>query len=362
MTLTPPESGAGHVGAASPPAAATVRGMKAFALTVALLGGAALAQTAPAPATPAQTAPTQTTSAQTTPAQDPQTVVARIGGQTLTLADFDREFRLAVAQLANAQGLPFSEELLAQFAEARGSYLNQFVRDQVLAQLARVSVKPDTAAIDQQIADARAEFETEAEFDEAIAGAGYSSPDVLRAALERQATVRPYLEGIQKRFTFGDAIVASFYSLNRGAFQRDAEACVKHILVPTKAEGETVLKDLASGQDFAAIAKAKSQDPGSAAQGGDLGCIAPGDTVESFDKASFNAPLNQPQLVQSEYGWHVLTVTRRTQAGTLPLAEAAPLIREQLAREAAQKYLDTQIARVKVETFPDVLKAQPADR
>lgn len=338
--------------------------MKAFVLTAALLGGAALAQTAPAPATPAQTAPASSAPApaQAAPAQDPQTVVARIGTQTLTLADFDREFRLAVAQLANAQGLPFSEELLGQFAEARGSYLNQFVRDQVLAQLAGASVKPDTAAIDQQIADARAEFETDAEFTEALAGAGYSSPDVLRAALERQATVKPYLEGIQKRFTFGDAIVASFYSLNRSAFQQGAEACVKHILVPTKAEGETVLKDLTAGQDFAAVAKVRSQDPGSAAQGGDLGCIAPGDTVESFDKASFSAPLNQPQLVQSEYGWHVLTVTRRTQAGTLPLAEAAPLIREQLAREAAQKYLDTQIARVKVETFPDVLKVQPADK
>ena len=69
--------------------------------------------------------------------------------------------------------------------------------------------------------------------------------------------------------------------------------------------------------DFAALAKDKSQDPGSAAEGGDLGCISPGETVEPFDRTSFAAPLNQPQLVQSEYGWHVLVTTRRTDAGVV---------------------------------------------
>lgn len=332
--------------------------MKNLVLTLALLtGGAALAQTgqtvpAPAPSvqsTPAQSAPTQ-------PAQAPDTVVARVGSQTFTLADFDRAFRVAVAGVVNAQGLPLSDELLTEFAPGRADYLKQFVREQALYQLARPSVKPDAAAVDAQLAQARAGFASDDEFQQALNQTGYASAEDLRASLERQAVVVPYLQSVQKRFNFGDAVVAGYYNLHRDVFTRDAEACVKHILVASEAEAKTVVTDLGAGKDFAEVAREKSQDPGSAAEGGDLGCIAPGDTVAAFDKASFSGPLNQPQVVQTEYGWHVLTVSRRSAAGLLPLTEAAPLIREQLSREAAQKYLDAQIARVKVETFPDVVR------
>ncbi|AAF10636.1 peptidyl-prolyl cis-trans isomerase [Deinococcus radiodurans R1 = ATCC 13939 = DSM 20539] len=341
--------------------------MKNLVLTLALLtGGAALAQTSqPTPAPQPATTPATSTqpAAQPSTTQSPDAVVARVGNQTLTLADFDRSFRVAVAGVVNAQGLPLSDDLLAEFASSRPEYLKQFVREQALTQLARASVKPDAAAIDAQLAQARAGFGSDADFQQALTQTGYGSADDLRAGLERQAVIAPYLQSVQKRFTFGDAIVNGYYNLHRDAFTRDAEACVKHILVATEAEAKTIVTDLSAGKDFAAVAKAKSQDPGSAAEGGDLGCIAPGDTVAAFDKASFSGPLNQPQVVQTEYGWHVLTVSRRSAAGLLPLTEAAPLIREQLSREAAQKYLDAQIARIKVETFPDVVKvAAPAGK
>ena len=339
--------------------------MKNLVLTLALLtGGVALAQTSQPAAAPA-TSPTAQPASPTQPstAPSPDAVVARVGNQTFTLADFDRSFRVAVAGVVNAQGLPLSDDLLTEFASSRPEYLKQFVREQALLQLARASVKPDAAAVDAQLAQARAGFGSDADFQQALTQTGYSGADDLRASLERQLVVSPYLQSVQKRFTFGDAVVAGYYNLHRDAFTRDAEACVKHILVASEAEAKAIVTDLGAGKDFAAVAKAKSQDPGSAAEGGDLGCIAPGDTVAAFDKASFSGPLNQPQVVQTEYGWHVLTVSRRSAAGLLPLTEAAPLIREQLSREAAQKYLDAQIARIKVETFPDVVKvAAPAGK
>lgn len=336
--------------------------MHKFALTLALLGSVAFAQTAPEQPLPVQPAAAQTATAPTDkPA--PDAVVARVGNQTFTLAEFDKAFRVAVARIANAQGMPVSDELLQEFADSRADYLKQFARDAALYQLARVTQKPDAAAVDAQIAQARSDFETDADFNDALEGTGFSSVEDFRATLEREAVVGPYMQGLQKRFNFGNAVVSSFYNLNKANFVRDAEACVRHILVPTEAEAKAIVTDLSTGQDFATIAKAKSKDPGSAAEGGDLGCIAPGDTVEAFDKASFTGPLNQPQVVQTEFGWHVLTVSRRSEAGTIPFAEAAPLIREQLAREAAQKYLDAQLTRIKTETFPTLVQpagAQPA--
>lgn len=349
--------------------------MKQSLLTLALLlGGAALAQTTPTPTPPAQPAPAQAAPAQTTPAQttpapataapatatpapaNAQAVVVRVGTENFTLADYERAFRVAVARVLNSQGVPYTPDMLAEFAEARGDFLTQYARDRAVYQLARRTTQVPAAQIDAQLADARKDFASDAEFIQAIQATGYENQADLRADLERQAVVQAYLNTVKGRFTFGDALVQSFYNLNRASFTRPAQACVKHILVKTQAEGQTLLRDLQGG-DFAKLAQERSQDPGSSAEGGDLGCIAPGDTVGAFDKSAFSAPLNQPQLVQTEYGWHVLVVSRRNQAGVAPLTEAAPLIREQLARDAAQKYLDAQIARLNVTTNKDVVAA-----
>nr|WP_254605732.1 peptidylprolyl isomerase [Deinococcus sp. JMULE3] len=289
-------------------------------------------------------------------------IVARVGTVSYTLADYNRAFRLAVAQVLNGQGLPFEESYLAQFADARADFLKQFARDRAIEQLARSSGEVDAAQIDAQVQEARADFESDAEFQEALTATGYASPDDLRAELERRAVVNAYLQAVQDRFTFGDATVAAMYTLYRDEFQRDPEACVKHILVPTQAEAQAIARDLAGGADFATVAKAKSQDPGSGPQGGDLGCFGPGEMVESFDAASFRGPLNQVQTVQSQFGWHLVLVTKRTEGGVMPLDEAAPLIREKLAGDAAQKYLDAQFVRLGSETYPATVTVQPADK
>lgn len=349
--------------------------MKQSLLTLALLlSGAALAQTpppAPTPAPPAPTQPAPTPPAPATPSQtapaavpaaDPQTVVAQVGDEKYTLADYERAFRIAVARVLNAQGVPYTPDMLAEFAEARPEFLTQFARDRAVYQLARRVTKVTPEQIDTQVAEARKGFASDAEFAQALQATGFQDEAELRADLERQAVVQAYLDTLKGRFTFGDALVQSFYNLNRSSFMRPAEACVRHILVKTQAEGQDTLKAVQGGADFAQLAREKSQDPGSAAGGGDLGCIAPGDTVAPFDQASFNGPVGQPQLVQTEYGWHVLVVTKRTPAGLAPLSEVAPLIREQLARDAAQKYLDAQIARLNIQTTPAAVAAPPASK
>ena len=359
-------------------AQAKLPGVKKILLTLALLGGVALSQTAPpapapapvapapapavpAPATPSPAptapAPAQTPAAPAAPVStgDPAAVVGKVGTETYTLADFDKAFRIAAARVVNAQGIPFEDAYLSEFAEARPDFLKQFLRDRAVTQLAQSRAKVDPAVVDKQFEDARGNFETDEAFAEALASTGYSAPEDLRAELGRQALVSAYLESLQERFKFGDAVVAGYYQLNRDKLSRDPEACVKHILVPTEAEAKAIVAELAGGADFAKIAAEKSQDPGSAPQGGDLGCFGPGEMVATFDKASFSGPVGEVQTVKSDFGYHVLVVIKRTDAGVTPLAEAAPLIRQQLSGEAAQKYLDSQIARLNTESFPAVV-------
>ena len=279
----------------------------------------------------------------------------------MTLGQFEAYFRQVAARTVNAQGVPLTDDLLATFAQYRPQLLEQFVRQQAVLQLARAAgLKPDAATIDKDYAEAKTGFTTDAEFQDALTASGYTNAATFRTSLEDGAVYSAYLDSVKTKFKFGDAVVASFYQINKASFSQDAQACVKHILVPTQAEAQDIVKKLGSGGVFADLAKASSKDPGSAAQGGDLGCLTPGDTVAAFDKAAFTGPLNTPQVVQTEFGWHVLVVTKRNAAGVQPLADVQAKIRDQLAGEAAQKYLTTQIAKIKVVTMPAVVTVAPA--
>src|SRR5690606_11319238 len=77
----------------------------------------------------------------------------------------------------------------------------------------------------------------------------------------------------------------------------------------TKAEG--ILRELRGGADFAAKAREVSEDPGSAARGGDLGWFSTGDMVKPFQDAVFGAtrPGLINRVVESQFGYHIIDVT-----------------------------------------------------
>jgi peptidyl-prolyl cis-trans isomerase C len=88
------------------------------------------------------------------------------------------------------------------------------------------------------------------------------------------------------------------------------EVKARHILVKTKEEAQEVIKRLEAGEKFEDIAKEKSTDTGSGANGGDLGYFAPGQMVPEFEKAAFALELGAytKEPVQSQFGWHVIKV------------------------------------------------------
>ncbi len=66
------------------------------------------------------------------------------------------------------------------------------------------------------------------------------------------------------------------------------------------------------GEDFATLARANSQDPGSGGKGGDLGWVTPGQMVPEFEKAMDALQIGEvSQPVKSRFGWHLLQVLDR---------------------------------------------------
>lgn len=79
------------------------------------------------------------------------------------------------------------------------------------------------------------------------------------------------------------------------------------------AEANKIYRELKSGADFAKLAKEYSKDPGSAANGGDLGWFGKGRMVPEFEKACFTGRVGEIQRpVKTNYGYHIIKVTGRT--------------------------------------------------
>jgi peptidyl-prolyl cis-trans isomerase C len=161
--------------------------------------------------------------------------------------------------------------------------------------------------------------------------------DQLREDIRENLPVQKVQERVAGNAEPSDKEIQNFYEKNKEAqFTTPEQRCVRHILFNKDQEqkAEEVKQQLEDGGDFAKLAKEDSQDPGSAAKGGDLGCLGKGETVPEFEEAAFGA--EQDEIVgpiQTEFGYHILQVTDIKPKQTRPLREVEAQIRSQLTTE-----------------------------
>lgn len=157
-----------------------------------------------------------------------------------------------------------------------------------------------------------------------------------------------------------EAELRSRYEAMKESFKTSEAARVQHILfrveanatAPEQAAAEKKARDVAArlraGADFAALAKEHSQDPGSAANGGDLGFFEREQTVPEFEQAIFSTPVGTiTDPVKTIYGYHVIRVNQKRAGGYKPFAEVRDQIAQQLTESRAAEVARERIAQVK---------------
>jgi peptidyl-prolyl cis-trans isomerase C len=162
--------------------------------------------------------------------------------------------------------------------------------------------------------------------------------------------------------------ISAFYKENPSEFQVPAQVRASHILVSAsqtddaatknaaRAKAAGILKRARAGADFAALAKEFSQDPVSAANGGDLGFFKQGDMVGPFNDTAFAlAPGTISDLVETDFGFHIIKVLEKQAARAVPLQEARASIEQYLQnrgrQEQMQQFVQSLRSKGKIDVF-----------
>ncbi len=156
---------------------------------------------------------------------------------------------------------------------------------------------------------------------------------------------------VESQVQVSDAEVAEYYNKNLKAYTTPEQRTASHILftvardakpadeAAAKAKAEAALAEVRKNPaNFAAVAKAQSQDPGSAQAGGDLGVVEKGLFVKPVEDAIYALKEGEiGNLVKSEFGWHVIKVTSVKPATQKPLEAAKDEIVADLKKQKMSK-------------------------
>ena len=134
----------------------------------------------------------------------------------------------------------------------------------------------------------------------------------------------------------------------------DQEYKARHILVEKEDEAKAIIAKLKKGEKFEAIAKKQSKDPGSGANGGDLGWASPSSYVKEFSEAMQKLKKGETtqEPVKSQFGYHIIHLddVRKATPPELPKFEAVkPQVVLQLERQNLAKYQEELREKAKVE-------------
>lgn len=267
----------------------------AGAALAAILTGAALAQETPTPA-PQSEAPAASQPGVTETQADPNQVVARVNGKDITRQQV----------IDSAAALP--PEVQQQIDLLFPQLLERYITINLLSEKGRAEGLDKDPAVQQSVTDFESELVGKTYFTRILEQR--MTPDAIKARYEQWVKENPPPEEVR----------------------------AAHILVATEEEAKTLIDQLGGGADFAGLAKEKSTDKGSGANGGELGWFAKGVMVKEFADAAFAMQPGELSKapVKSQFGFHIIKLEERRLQPVPTLEEKRRDIESELVMQIQQ--------------------------
>ena len=267
-------------------------------------------------------------------AQDPN-VVARIGNKIITVADFNKILTYYDAE---------QRAMIEKNPQAKPTILWQTVQGMVIAGLAREK--------------------------------GFDKRPEIKGQLEMITNNFLAFQYLQKevisKIKVTEKEAKAYYDKNPDLFKSPEQVKARHILIQVpkeaseedkkklKEKADEVLKKVKAGEDFTKLAAEYSDDPGTKSKGGELGFFSKGSMVPAFEQAAFSLkPGEVSELVETEFGFHVIKVDEKKEAVSEPFDTIKEKVTQQVLREKQEakvtEFVEQALKKAKVSMNPAAL-------
>ena len=287
-------------------------------------------------------------------------VLARVNGEAITKADLEQ--RIAQMEMAAGQRVP-TEKRDAIYRKALDDLINvKLLRNEVTTR----NFPADEKTVDEQMQKIRGQFPSDEEYRKALSSRGMT-PETLRANMLDETRINKMMQAEAAGATpVTDAEIREFFEKNPDKFKQPEAVRASHILIRVQpgdeaankkalAQIQSVHKQAKAGKDFGDLARKYSAD-GSAERGGDLNFFTKDAMVPEFSNAAFALKPGQiSDIVQTSFGYHVIKLTERRPAGSIPLEQVTEQVRQHLTqtrqREKAEAFVKVLRSKSKIEVL-----------
>jgi len=241
-----------------------------------------------------------------------------------------------------------------------------------LVKAASKGVTVTDADVDAEIAKIKEQFPTPEAFDEQLKATGQTE-EKLRVLIKDGLGQRKWIESQVGDTAVTEEDAKKFYEENAQEFDQPEMVRASHILimVPEEAD-EATMKEKedaakkaaeevrADGADFNEIAKKLSEEPGAAESGGDLDFFTKDQMVPEFADAAFGMKVGDiSDPVKTQFGYHVIKVTEKKEAGKMPFEEVKPQLEAFLKGQKDQKGVNEVLEKLRADAKVEVMLPKP---
>lgn len=273
--------------------------------------------------------------------------IAEVNKSGITSNQLQSAFLKAISGYDDAVLSSLDQSAIVSFKK---NILDQLIDTELLYQQAqKEKIKISNDEINLEIDKIKNNFSSPEEFDEALK-VNNITPAQLKENIKRQLMINFILEEARKQVSISDEELLEYYNENKESFLEPEQVHARHILVETEEEANNLLLQLKEGlTDFAELAKEKSVGP-SAPSGGDLGFFAKGQMVKEFEDAAFSLePGEISEVVQSQFGYHIIKCEEKKEEYSPTFEEAKERISDTLKDQRETEALSALTSKLREE-------------
>ncbi len=236
--------------------------------------------------------------------------------------------------VATVDGTEIEQDALyEQMVKTSGAEaLDIMISNEIIRQEAeKADIEITQEELDAELAEYEEQYGGAEGFAAALEGSGLTKEDLeeeMKNFLRIEKLIGPEIE-------ITDEAIETYFKENKETLGQSATVEASHILTETKEQAEEVAQKLADGEDFAELAAEYSVDTANAENGGELGSFGKGEMAPEFEEAAFAMkPGEVSDPVQTDFGYHIIKVTDKTEASEATLEDSNEQIKEILFDEA----------------------------